>query len=143
MKNLFLLLVLISISVFSQESPQAVVEDFFVAFHAKDTIALQKVCHLDIAMQTVTNAKEKSRLKTDKSEDFYKSIASIPNNFSFEERILDYKIQTDGNMANVWTPYEFYINGKLSHLGVNSFTMIKEPDNNWKIVHLIDTRRKD
>jgi hypothetical protein len=44
-------------------------------------------------------------------------------------------------MANVWTPYEFYINEKLSHIGVNSFTLLLE-NNIWKIVHIIDTRRK-
>ena len=143
MKKLTFLLLCISVSGFSQKSPQSVVEDFFVAFHSKDTVALQKVCYKDIVMQTVNNTKEISRLKTDKAEDFYKSIASIPNNFSFEERILDYKIQIDGNMAHVWTPYKFYINEKLSHFGVNSFTMIKESNNDWKIVHLIDTRRND
>jgi hypothetical protein len=46
-------------------------------------------------------------------------------------------------MANAWTSYEFYINGKLSHKGVNSFTLFKESEDlGWKIVHLIDTRRK-
>jgi hypothetical protein len=44
-------------------------------------------------------------------------------------------------MAHAWTPYEFYINGKLSHKGVNAFTLYKD-DGQWKIVHLIDTRRK-
>jgi hypothetical protein len=44
-------------------------------------------------------------------------------------------------MAHAWTPYEFYVNGKLSHKGVNAFTFFKK-DNSWKIVHLIDTRIK-
>ncbi|HOD10564.1 MAG TPA: nuclear transport factor 2 family protein, partial [Flavobacterium sp.] len=41
----------------------------------------------------------------------------------------------------VWTPYEFYVNEKLSHSGVNAFTLFKENEK-WKIIHLIDTRRK-
>jgi hypothetical protein len=44
-------------------------------------------------------------------------------------------------MAHVWAPYEFYINDKLSHTGVNTFTLFKEKDI-WKIIYLIDTRRK-
>lgn len=144
MKRFFLGIIIFSLSLsFGQKSPQNIVEDFFVAFHAKDSIGLKKLCHTDIAMQTVTNIKENTRLKTEKAETFYKSIASIPANLLIEERILDYKIQIDGNMAHVWTPYEFYVNGKLSHIGVNSFTMIKEPNEEWKIVHLIDTRRKE
>ena len=33
------------------------------------------------------------------------------------------------------------INEKLSHSGVNAFTLFKEKDS-WKIIYLIDTRRK-
>jgi hypothetical protein len=131
-----------SIMISAQSQPKQIVEEFFKGFHAKDTVILQKLCHSSISMQTVSNATEGSRLKLETAEDFYKSIASIPADFSFEERILEYKVQTDGNMAHVWTPYEFYVNGKLSHIGVNSFTMIKEPEGFWKIVHIIDTRRK-
>lgn len=133
----------LSTSILAQESnPKKVVDDFFVAFHAKDSIALQKLCHPDMQLQTVTNAKENSRLKTEKVSEFYKSIASIPAEVKVLEKIIDYKVQIDGNMAHVWTPYEFYVNDKLSHIGVNSFTMVLEPNGEWKIVHIIDTRRK-
>ncbi|MCO6173541.1 nuclear transport factor 2 family protein [Flavobacterium sp. NRK F10] len=127
----------------AQNEPKEVVEDFFKAFHAQDTTGLQQVCHDNISMQTVTNAVEGTRLKVETAEEFYKSIANIPDTVSFLEKIIDYKVQTDGNMAHVWTPYEFYVNNQLSHVGVNSFTMIKEPDGTWKIVHIIDTRRKN
>lgn len=134
---------LVSSIVLSQNSePKEIVDEFFIGFHAKDSLQLQKVCHSDMKLQTVTNAKESSRLKTEMVTDFYKSIASIPDNVKVLEKITDYKVQIDGNMAHVWTPYEFYINGQLSHVGVNSFTMILEPNGEWKIVHIIDTRRK-
>lgn len=134
---------LVSSIVLSQNSePKEIVDEFFIGFHAKDSLLLQKVCHTDMKLQTVTNAKESSRLKTEMVTDFYKSIASIPDNVKVLEKITDYKVQIDGNMAHVWTPYEFYVNGQLSHVGVNSFTMILEPNGEWKIVHIIDTRRK-
>ena len=144
-KVVVFLAVLFSNLVLSQtniDEPKRVVEDFFIAFHAKDSVGLQKVCHVDMSLQTVTNAKENSRLKNEKASEFYKSIASIPSHIKVLEKITDYKVQVDGNMAHVWTPYEFYVNEQLSHIGVNSFTMIKEPNGEWKIVHLIDTRRK-
>lgn len=143
-KVVVFLAVLFSNLILSQNSsePQKVVDDFFIGFHAKDSIALQKVCHTDMALQTVTNAKENSRLKTEKVSEFFKSIASVPDNVKLLEKITDYKVQIDGNMAHVWTPYEFYVNGQLSHIGVNSFTMVRESNGEWKIVHIIDTRRK-
>jgi hypothetical protein len=59
----------------------------------------------------------------------------------FEERILNYYTQIDGNLANVWTPYEFYIYEKFSHMGANSFTLYND-NGKWQIIHIIDTRRK-
>jgi hypothetical protein len=34
--------------------------------------------------------------------------------------------KVDGSMAHAWTPYEFYVNGKLSHKGVNAFTLLEK-----------------
>lgn len=134
---------LVSNFVFSQTSePKQIVDKFFIGFHAKDSVLIQNVCHSDMVLQTVTNTKENSRLKSEVNSDFYKSIVSIPDDVKVYEKILDYKVLIDGNMAHVWTPYEFYVNDKLSHIGVNSFTMILEPNEEWKIVHIIDTRRK-
>ena len=45
-------------------------------------------------------------------------------------------------MAHVWAPYEFWYNGEFSHCGVNSFQLFKEEDT-WKIIYLIDSRRKE
>ena len=142
-KVVVFLTILFSNLIFCQtiDEPKKVVEDFFIGFHAKDSLALQKVCHSNMVLQTITNAKENSRLKTEKTTDFFKSIVSVPENIKLLEKINDFKVQIDGNMAHVWTPYEFYVNNQLSHIGVNSFTMIKEPNGEWKIVHLIDTRR--
>lgn len=131
-----------SIALCQNPEPKQIVEEFFIGFHAKDSLALKKVCHNEMKLQTVTNDKENSRLKTELATVFYKSIASIPTNVKVLEKITEYKVQIDGNMAHVWTPYEFYINDQLSHIGVNSFTMIKEPNGEWKIVHIIDTRRR-
>jgi hypothetical protein len=121
--------------------PKKVVEDFFIAFHAKDTITLKEWCHPEIIMQTIANTKEGNKLENNLYSDFLKSIASIPTNMKFEERILNYNTQIDGNLAHVWTPYEFYINEKLSHIGANSFTLYND-NGKWQIIHIIDTRRK-
>lgn len=134
---------LVSSIVLSQNSePEQVVDEFFVGFHAKDTLAIQKVCHSNLIIQTVTNTKEGTRLKDEPKEMFYKAFSQMPEGMTFYEKILSYKVQIDGDLAHVWTPYEVYINGKLLHGGVNSFTMIKEPNGEWKIVHIIDTRRR-
>ena len=122
--------------------PEEVVIAFFNAFHQQATLAMRELVHSRIKMQSLGVKNEEVRLSTTTFEDFLKSIASIPDNMVFEERILDYKTQSDGQMANVWTPYEFYINEELSHCGANSFQMLFEEDR-WKIFYIVDTRRRE
>lgn len=121
---------------------QKSIEFFFDAFHQKDSVKLKLVCSDKMILQSISESKTKgNKLSDESANEFYKSIASIPSNVKFHEKILNYNIQIDGSMAHVWTPYEFYLNDKLSHSGVNAFTLFKEKDS-WKIIYLIDTRRK-
>jgi hypothetical protein len=69
-------------------------------------------------------------------------ISTTPEGTNLDERILDYQIKIDGALASAWTPYNFYVNGNFSHCGVNSFQLVKM-DDVWKIVYIIDTRRKE
>jgi hypothetical protein len=69
------------------------------------------------------------------------AIGSIPDDLSFEERLLDYKVVDASGMTLVLTPYEFYVNGVFSHCGTNVFTLV-EKETKWKILALYDTRNK-
>jgi len=102
---------------------------------------MKSVCADKMILQSISESSKGTQLKNDSAQDFFRSIATIPNTILFEEKLLDYSIQVDGAMAHVWTPYEFYLNNKLSHKGVNAFTLFKD-NGLWKIVYLIDTRRK-
>lgn len=76
-------------------------------------------------------------------KEFLERINSLKSQkVDFEERILSYGIQRDGDFACVWCPYEVYINGQFRHCGVDVFNMIKTLQG-WKILHIADTRRKD
>lgn len=114
---------------------------FFEGLHTADTLKMQSVCSKSLVLHSVSDTPKGIKFVDQPTSEFYKSIASIPKDMKVEERLLSYNIQIDGSMAHVWTPYEFYVNGKLSHAGVNSFQMFKDKDV-WKIVHIIDTRRK-
>ncbi len=121
---------------------QKTIELFFEGFHKKDSTIIKSVCSDKMILQSISENNIKGNKLSDESEkEFYKSIASIPLSIKFQEKILSYSIQIDGSMAHVWTPYEFYINDKLSHSGVNAFTLFKEKET-WKVIYLIDTRRK-
>lgn len=142
MKKLFFVFFLVANVIQAQDvEPKNVIENFFNGFHKKDTLALRATTHKDIVMQSVAKTKEGNKVTTESFSNFLKSMKSLPENLVFEERILDYKVQSDGLLAHVWTPYEFYVNGSLSHKGTNSFTLVKEKEQ-WVIIHIIDTRMR-
>lgn len=48
------------------------------------------------------------------------------------ERMWNPEVRVHGSIATVWTPYDFWVDGKFSHCGVDAFDLIKTPDG-WKI----------
>lgn len=128
---------------FSEKDAKHVIDTFFEGFHKGDTIQMKSVILGNIATQTVFASKDGSNRIVDSMMDgFIKAIGNRPEADKWEERLLDYNVQIDGNLAHVWTPYEFWLNDKFSHCGANAFTLAKT-DEGWKIVHLIDSRRRD
>lgn len=121
---------------------KATVDTFFDGFHKGDTTLMKSVMMDKILMQTAYRNKEgKDILVTDDPGKLLDAIATRTTDQKWDERLLDYSIQIDGNMANAWTPYEFWFNDVFSHCGVNSFQLFKDGDQ-WKIIYLIDTRRR-
>lgn len=141
-KVLLVIMVCFSMSSFAQKTEvENTVKTFFEGFHAKDTLKIKSVCHENLILQSIIEGQKGSKLVDEKASEFYKSFSTFPKDMKFEEKILSYNIQIDGKMAHGWTPYEFYVNGKLSHSGVNAFTFYND-NGVWKIIHVIDTRRK-
>lgn len=118
------------------------INTFFEGFHKGDTALMKSVMMDKILMQTAFRNKEgKDVLVTDEPSKLINAIAERTDDQKWEEKLLDYQISVDGNMANAWTPYEFWFNGEFSHCGVNSFQLFKD-NGTWKIIYLIDTRRR-
>ncbi len=143
MKVLFLVLVsLCGAESWAQDAEvQKTIETFFNAMKNRDTIAINSVISEKLILQTVAQKMDETKVISETAADFKKQIAEILMSVSIEERILSYDIKIDGNLASVWAPYEFYINGNLSHRGANSLQLVKDLQG-WKIVYIIDTRRK-
>ncbi|TWO33071.1 nuclear transport factor 2 family protein [Seonamhaeicola sediminis] len=144
---IFYVIVLITSSIFAQSDEEiqakAVVDTFFEGFHKGDTTLMKSIMSDKIIMQTAYRNKEgKDILVNDSPKDVLKAIATRTADQKWDERLLSYNIQIDGNMANVWTPYEFWYNDEFHHCGVNSFQLFKNGDK-WKIIYIIDTRRRN
>ena len=140
-----LLVVMVVLPAFPQSEEaavKAVIESLFDAMRAKNADQIGAVFSENAIMQTIETTGETGVVKAGSVADFVKGISSLPLEAKLDERITDFQINIDGPMATAWTPYEFYFNDKFSHCGVNSFQLVKMAAG-WKIVYIIDTRRKD
>ncbi len=61
---------------------------------------------------------------------------------AMRERYWDPVVHVRGRLAIVWTPYEFWRDGKSSHCGVDVFEVVKQ-DGAWRIGHVMYTVEPD
>lgn len=121
---------------------EAVIRSLFDGMRAKNPDQVAAAFSADAIMQTIVSKPEGVSVGGNSVADFVKRIGSTPAETHLDERITDYQIKVDGPMATAWTPYQFFVNGNFSHCGVNSFQLVKFAEG-WKIVYIIDTRRKE
>lgn len=57
-----------------------------------------------------------------------------------EEKLTDAAIEVDGDIAMVWGPYTFTVNGKVHHCGVDHFDLIRE-NGAWKVLNVTWSQR--
>jgi hypothetical protein len=125
---------------FSQETQlKETITSFFEVFHKKDVEKLKQLCHEDVKLMSIMHSNKGTEIKNETAEQFYTGIQSIPYTTNFEEKTFEYTIHFDEVFAQVWVPYEFYVNGKLTHRGNNSFQLMKK-DNQWVIISITDSR---
>jgi hypothetical protein len=65
-----------------------------------------------------------------------------PGTTHIEERIHDPLVRIDNDLAVVWAPFDFLIDGKVDHCGTDLFNMARV-DGKWMIASVADTGRKD
>ena len=120
---------------------QATIEQLFDGMRASDSAMVAETFTKDAIMKRVaTNEEGEVMVNSGNLTSFLNAIGS-PKEQIWDERIGSYDINIDGNLATVWTPFEFYIGDRFSHCGVNSFQLVKK-DGNWKIFFIVDTSRQ-
>ena len=65
-----------------------------------------------------------------------------PGTSQIAERIHDPLVRIDNDLAVVWAPFEFLVNGKVDHCETDLFNLIRQ-DGKWLIASVADTGRKD
>ena len=66
---------------------------------------------------------------------------SKPSKAHMEERIHDPLVRTDHDLAVVWAPFEFLVDGKPDHCGTDLFNLV-QTGGKWLIAGIADTGTK-
>lgn len=122
----------------AQDSIKQTVDRMFLGMKNADSAMVVSCFHPSAVLQTIVGD---GNIRAEA----YTSFGSVMKKLKpgqLDERITYGAIQVDGNLASVWTPYRLYFDGNFMHCGANSFHLVRT-NGTWKIVHLIDTRRKD
>lgn len=130
-----------SSSLTTEDSIRAVITSMFDGMKKADSEMVKAAFSSNAIMHAFARNQEgKIVVKEEKPAEFAMVVGQAKAG-SLDERIQFEKILIDGPMASVWTPYQFYYEGKFSHCGVNSFQLVRL-EGGWKIQYIIDTRRK-
>ena len=72
----------------------------------------------------------------------FADLVGKPGKAQIEERIHDPLVRIDHDLAVVWAPFEFLVDGKVDHCGTDLFNLVRT-DGKWLIASVADTGRKD
>jgi hypothetical protein len=61
---------------------------------------------------------------------------ATPPGGKYVERGFKPEVRVSGPVAMIWLPYDFYLDGKWSHCGVDAFTLIKSQAG-WRIATVV------
>lgn len=143
--SVLFLTTLFSFSAFSQATSQQadkeaiikVIRQLFDGMRKGDSSMVRSVFTESPSLYTITG---KPALTSDNLQEFLEAVGT-PHKEVWDERVWTYEITIDGNLANAWTPYAFFVDTTFSHCGVDNFQLYKG-GSGWKIFSLSDTRRR-
>jgi hypothetical protein len=118
----------------------AVIDRMFAALAAKDAAGIAATTWPE-GRGTGTRrwADGKSFASTRTWEEFGRGLASIPGTPA--ERNINPHVHVDGDIAMVWTPYIFTIDGAFAHCGTNHLDLLRK-NGEWRVLNATWTQRE-
>lgn len=136
-----------SLSASSQEMLEesaviSVVENLFEGMRQGDSAMVSTSFVKDAEMHTIFKDKDGNPVLRKGSLPRFLTAVGTPHEQIWDEPIWDIEVRIDGNLAQVWAEYAFYLGKQFSHCGVDAFQLFKDGDG-WKIFKITDTRKKE
>jgi hypothetical protein len=117
-----------------------VVQTFFDTMTARDVEGARKILQPQGRFHAMQMRDGKPDVRAFANEEYFADLQASKTRM--QERIWNPEVRIHGAIATVWAPYDFWIDGKFSHCGVDAFDLIKTEDG-WKLaggVYTVESR---
>lgn len=119
---------------------RAAVNQVFEGMHTADSEMVRAVFASEARFAVIDARNGPASIRSQTVDGWIEAIAGSEG--KWDEQVYDLDIQVDGDMASVWAPYTFYLDGAISHCGVNSIELLRDADG-WKVTQISDTRKRE
>ena len=120
-----------------REAVLAPITEMFDGMEKRDAAAIKKPLLSGGTMVLMRDGKPSQMT----FEDFAERVGK-PGATHIQERIHDPLVRIDHDLAVVWAPFEFLVDGTVDHCGTDLFNLVRT-DGKWVIASVADTGRKD
>ncbi|HZU30480.1 MAG TPA: nuclear transport factor 2 family protein [Candidatus Angelobacter sp.] len=120
-----------------EQAVLAPVKEMFDGMSKRDAAAIKKPLLAGGGMVLMRDGKP-----TQMTFDAFADLVGKPGKAQIEERIHDPLVRIDNDLAVVWAPFDFLVDGKVDHCGTDLFNLVRT-DGKWLIASVADTGRKN
>ena len=128
------------VSAQDRAGPREAVDQLFLGMRMGSESVVRSVLATDVRFASLDASGGSAAIATESLDGFIQAVVASAG--AWNEQIYEVETQIDDTMASVWAPYTFYVNGRLSHCGVNSIELLRDAAA-WKITQISDTRRTE
>lgn len=120
--------------------PRGVVEALFRGMKEGDAQRMAALFHPEVRLVTTSTGPGGPRASVVPVARWLESVGASER--ELDERIHDVQVQVDQGLASIWAGYDLYVDGELSHCGVDAFHLVRTAEG-WRILEIVDTRRTE
>jgi hypothetical protein len=113
-----------------REAVLKIVQAFFDTMTARDVEGARAVLQPQGRFHAVRMRDGKPDVRGFSNEEYFATLQASKQRM--QERMWNPEVRIQGLIATVWAPYDFWIDGKFSHCGVDAFDLIKTAEG-WKL----------
>ena len=103
---------------------------FFDTMTARDVEGARKILEPQGRFNAMRTRDGKTEPRGFSNEEYLADLKASKQ--TMRERIWNPEVRVRGPIATVWAPYDFWIDGKYSHCGIDAFDLVKTAEG-WKI----------